>query len=176
MHEEAAAQHEREVGRGGRRGPELVARAEHGPLGAMVEHAQQRRHTAQQQRCAAQQQRRVASTGDYVCEGRDMGTVVFPDAPLKIFLTASADARAQRRFEQLQARGESVSLARLLTDIKERDARDQARLVSPLLPASDAVVIDSTQISADDVLHEVVQLMVAKGLDSGIEESRLDPA
>ena len=121
-------------------------------------------------------QQELAVPPGLVADGRDMGTVVFPDAPLKIFLTASADARAQRRFEQLQARGESVSLARLLTDIKERDARDQARLVSPLLPASDAVVIDSTQISADDVLHEVVQLLVAKGLDSGIEESRLDPA
>ena len=121
-------------------------------------------------------QQELAVPPGLVADGRDMGTVVFPDAPLKIFLTASPDARAQRRFEQLQGRGESVSLARLLTDIKERDARDQARSVSPLLPASDAVVIDSTQISADDVLHEVLQLLVAKGLDSGIEESRLDPA
>ena len=86
-----------------------------------------------------------------VADGRDMGTVVFPDAPLKFFLTASAEERAERRYKQLIAKGENVSLPRLLEDIKERDARDSSRAVSPLVPAEDAIVIDSTAIPIEDV-------------------------
>ncbi len=76
-----------------------------------------------------------------VADGRDMGTVVFPDAPLKFFLTASAAERAERRYKQLLEKGESVSLPRLLADIQERDERDSSRSVSPLIPAEDAIVI-----------------------------------
>jgi cytidylate kinase len=93
-----------------------------------------------------------------------MGTVVFPDAPLKIFLTASAEARAERRFHQLQGMGESVSLARLLTDIQERDARDESRTISPLVPAEDAIVIDSTALTADDVLRAACELAASRDL------------
>ncbi|EAQ96790.1 (d)CMP kinase [Congregibacter litoralis] len=102
-------------------------------------------------------QRQMAVAPGLVADGRDMGTVVFPDAPLKIFLTASARARAERRHRQLMAKGESVTLARLLETIEERDARDRNRAESPLVPANDALVIDSTGISADSVLDTVLQ-------------------
>ena len=99
-----------------------------------------------------------------VADGRDMGTVVFPDAPLKFFLTASAAERAERRYKQLIAKGESVSLPRLLEDIEERDARDSSRAVSPLVPAEDAVVIDSTAIPIADVFQQAMQEVKEKGL------------
>ena len=121
-------------------------------------------------------QQELARPPGLIADGRDMGTVVFPDAPLKIFLTASAEARAERRFHQLQGMGESVSLARLLTDIQERDARDQSRTVSPLVPAEDAIIIDSTALSADEVLQTARDLAVARALSSDASESRLDPA
>lgn len=109
-------------------------------------------------------QRGMAMPPGLVADGRDMGTVVFPEAKLKLFLTASAEARAERRFRQLQPTDDGVSLARLLEAIKQRDARDQARSASPLVPASDAVVIDSTALSADEVLCEAWDLVVARGL------------
>ena len=109
-------------------------------------------------------QQELARAPGLIADGRDMGTVVFPRAPLKIFLTASAEARAERRFHQLQGMGESVSLARLLTDIEERDARDQSRIVSPLVPAEDAIVIDSTALSADEVLQAARDLAAARDL------------
>ncbi len=95
-----------------------------------------------------------------------MGTVVFPNAPLKIFLTASAEARAERRRAQLLARGEDVSLPRLLATITERDARDSTRSVSPLLPADDAVVIDSSSLSVQAVMERVMECVVVRGLKS----------
>ena len=109
-------------------------------------------------------QQELARSPGLIADGRDMGTVVFPDAPLKIFLTASAEARAERRFRQLQGMGESVSLARLLTDIQQRDARDQSRTVSPLVPAEDAIIIDSTVLSADEVLQVARDLAAARDL------------
>ena len=109
-------------------------------------------------------QQELARAPGLIADGRDMGTVVFPQAPLKIFLTASAEARAQRRFHQLQGMGESVSLARLLTDIQQRDARDQSRTVSPLVPAEDAIIIDSTALSADEVLQAARELAAARDL------------
>jgi cytidylate kinase len=98
-----------------------------------------------------------------VADGRDMGTVVFPDAPLKFFLIASAEERARRRYQQLLAKGESVSLPRLLADIEERDARDRDRTVSPLVPAEDAVVIDSTAMPVDEVFRQVMETVRARG-------------
>jgi cytidylate kinase len=98
-----------------------------------------------------------------VADGRDMGTVVFPAAPLKFFLTASAGERAQRRYKQLIAKGESVNLPRLLEDIKERDARDSSREVSPLLPAEDAIIIDSTAVPIADVFQLAMQKVKEKG-------------
>ena len=100
-------------------------------------------------------QRELARLPGLVADGRDMGTVVFPSADLKIFLTASAEARAERRYHQLQGRGESVSLPRLLAAIRERDARDESRSASPLVPADDAIVLDSTALSAGEVLGRV---------------------
>ena len=111
-------------------------------------------------------QKELAVPPGLVADGRDMGTVVFPDAPLKIFLTASAEVRAQRRFRQLQGKGQSVNLARLLVDIEERDRRDESRSVSPLVPAEDAAVIDSSTLSPEAVLDTVLQLAVERGLTS----------
>ena len=102
-------------------------------------------------------QRAFAKGPGLVADGRDMGTVVFPQAPLKIFLTASSEARAKRRQAQLLAKGESVTLARLLETIEERDARDRSREASPLVPADDAVLIDSTALSADEVLQTALR-------------------
>ena len=109
-------------------------------------------------------QQQLARPPGLIADGRDMGTVVFPRAPLKIFLTASAEARAERRFHQLQGMGDSVNLARLLTDIQQRDARDQARTMSPLVPSEDAVIIDSTALSADEVLLAARELAAARDL------------
>ena len=109
-------------------------------------------------------QQQLARSPGLIADGRDMGTVVFPRAPLKIFLTASAEARAERRFHQLQGTGDSVNLARLLTDIQQRDARDQARTMSPLVPAEDAIIIDSTALSADEVLLAARELAAARDL------------
>ncbi|MEX2366881.1 MAG: (d)CMP kinase [Pseudohongiellaceae bacterium] len=91
-----------------------------------------------------------------VADGRDMGTVVFPDAALKIFLTASAEERAQRRYKQLKNKGVYDSLPSLLRDIEIRDQRDANRSVSPLIPAQDAKVIETTTLSIDQVLQIVL--------------------
>jgi cytidylate kinase len=99
-----------------------------------------------------------------VADGRDMGTVVFTDAPLKIFLTASAAERAERRHKQLIAKGESVSLPRLLKDIEERDERDRNRETSPLVPAEDAIVLDSSGVPVDEVFQRVLLEAGKKGL------------
>ncbi|NCF19009.1 MAG: (d)CMP kinase [Haliea sp.] len=112
-----------------------------------------------------QRQREFRRAPGLVADGRDMGTVVFPDAPLKFFLTASAGERARRRHKQLIAKGESVSLPRLLEDIEERDARDSSRKVSPLVPAEDAIVIDSTTTPIPDVFQQVMQRVKEKGLN-----------
>ncbi|MEE8340381.1 MAG: (d)CMP kinase [Xanthomonadales bacterium] len=94
-----------------------------------------------------------------VADGRDMGTVIFPDAGLKIFLTASVEARAGRRYKQLKEKGESVNLTRLFRDIKKRDERDMSRSLSPLTPAQDAQLIDSTEMSIETVLEEIHNLL-----------------
>ncbi len=109
-------------------------------------------------------QRELACSPGLIADGRDMGTVVFPESPLKIFLEASALARAQRRQSQLQQQGEDVSLPRLLEAIEARDLRDRTRSVSPLVPAEDAVVVDSTTMSADEVFAHVMSLVTQKGL------------
>jgi len=93
-----------------------------------------------------------------VADGRDMGTVVFPDAQIKVFLDASVEERAQRRYKQLKEKGESVILSRLFRDMLERDRRDRERAVAPTVPAADAVVIDSTHLSLDQVVEAILQL------------------
>ena len=109
-------------------------------------------------------QRELAVVPGLIADGRDMGTVVFPDAPVKIFLEASAMARAQRRQSQLQLQGEDVSLPRLLEAIEARDTKDRTRSVSPLVPAEDAVIVDSTDLTADAVFERVLSHTVAKGI------------
>ncbi|WP_448246179.1 (d)CMP kinase [Thalassotalea agariperforans] len=91
-----------------------------------------------------------------VADGRDMGTVVFKDAPVKIFLTASAEERAERRFNQLKAKGFDVKIGRLLDDIRQRDERDENREVAPLVPAEGALIIDSTDISIEEVVNKIL--------------------
>ncbi|MBL6694340.1 MAG: (d)CMP kinase [Luminiphilus sp.] len=109
-------------------------------------------------------QRELALAPGLIADGRDMGTVVFPDAPVKIFLEASAMARAQRRQSQLQLQGEDVSLPRLLEAIEARDTKDRTRSASPLVPAEDAVIVDSTDLTADAVFERVLSHTVAKGI------------
>ena len=98
-----------------------------------------------------------------VADGRDMGTVVFPDARLKVFLEASPEERAARRLKQLIDKGLGGSLRALLAGIRERDERDRQRVESPLVPAADAVVIDSTALGVDAVEQRVWQLIEARG-------------
>jgi len=93
-----------------------------------------------------------------VADGRDMGTVVFPDARLKVFVTATAEERARRRHKQFIAKGISITMDGLLRDIRERDARDAGRAVAPLAPASDAVLLDTTDLTIDEAVERVLAL------------------
>ena len=97
-------------------------------------------------------QRRLGAAGGVVMEGRDIGTVVFPDALVKLYLTASPAVRAERRAKELRAAGEHVDEAALARELAERDRRDAARAHSPLCPAGDAVVLDTTDLTLDDVV------------------------
>lgn len=104
------------------------------------------------------EQRRAGEQGGVVMEGRDIGSVVFPDADLKIFLTASPEVRAERRWREHQQKGEAVTLERTLEEIHERDRRDSERATSPLVRAKDAVVVDSTAMDAEEVARLVMML------------------
>jgi cytidylate kinase len=103
-------------------------------------------------------QRAFARPPGLVADGRDMGTVVFPSAGLKVFLTASAQERAARRYKQLKEKGLTASLAGLSQEILERDQRDAARSTAPLRPAADAVIIDSTGVPAESVVQRIHDL------------------
>jgi len=113
-------------------------------------------------------QRAFRTENGLIADGRDMGTVVFPDAPLKIFLTASAEERARRRFVELNERGLDVTLSGLLHDIQARDDRDMNRAVAPLVPAEDAIELDTSELNAQQVFDKVITL-----LDSSISEGKL---
>lgn len=102
-------------------------------------------------------QHAFATAPGLVADGRDMGTVVFRQAPLKIFLTASPEERARRRYKQLKDKGFSANLPALIEDIRARDDRDMQRSVAPLRPAEDAIVIDSTQMSVDEVVNRILE-------------------
>lgn len=104
------------------------------------------------------EQRRAGQLGGVVMEGRDIGSVVFPDAGLKIFLTASAEIRAERRWHEHQQKGDAVDLTRTLEEIRERDRRDRERATSPLVRAADAIVVDSTAMDTEEVARLVVML------------------
>ncbi len=117
------------------------------------------------------QRKVVLDCNGAVVDGRDMGTVVFPDAPLKIFLTASPEQRAQRRLDELRAQNLEPSLDELIREIHARDARDANRLVAPMRPAEDAVLLDSTELEPNAVVRAVLRLCVDRGLVPGLEES-----
>jgi CMP/dCMP kinase len=102
-----------------------------------------------------ERQRAFAQVPGLIADGRDMGTVVFPHAALKIFLTATAGERALRRYKQLKDKDSSVTLAALSLDIAERDRKDMTRSVAPLVPAADAIVLDSTAMDANGVTDEI---------------------
>jgi cytidylate kinase len=111
-----------------------------------------------------QRQRAFREMPGLIADGRDMGTVVFPDAPLKVFLTASAEERAQRRYLQLKAKGDDVNLASLLEEIQARDERDTQRAVAPLKPAVDAIQLDSTELSIEQVLERILSEIALRDL------------
>jgi cytidylate kinase len=111
------------------------------------------------------EQRRAGEQGGVVMEGRDIGSVVFPDADLKIFLTASPEVRADRRWREHQQKGDAIDLARTLEEIHERDQRDRERSTSPLVRAKDSVVVDSTAMDPEEAARLVV--MLAKGQTAG---------
>ena len=104
-----------------------------------------------------ERQRAFRQPPGLVADGRDMGTVVFPDAALKVFLTASPQARAQRRYKQLIDKGNSANLATLSRELEERDQRDATRTVAPLKPAADAVSVDSSALTIDEVVDQVLK-------------------
>lgn len=105
-----------------------------------------------------ERQRAFRQPPGLVADGRDMGSVVFPDAALKIFLTASAEERAKRRYKQLMDKGMHASMATLLQDIRERDARDSSRAAAPLRQSADAVLLDTTQMSIEEAVRQVLAL------------------
>jgi len=109
-------------------------------------------------------QREAAVAPGLIADGRDMGTTVFPQAPLKVFLTASAEERAKRRYKQLKEKGIESNISDLAAEIQERDERDRTRSASPLVPARDAVVIDSTAFSIEEVVDQVLQAARQRGL------------
>jgi cytidylate kinase len=115
------------------------------------------------------EQRRAGEQGGVVMEGRDIGSVVFPDAQLKIFLTASPEIRAQRRWREHEQKGDAIDLERTLEEIHERDRRDRERSTSPLVRAPDAVVVDSSAMEPDEVARLVV--MLANEQAGGLAES-----
>lgn len=109
-------------------------------------------------RALLERQRAFRKTPGLVADGRDMGTVVFPDAALKIYLTASLESRAERRYKQLMDKGMGATMTALLQDIRARDERDTNRVTAPLKKAADAVLIDTTRISAADAIAQVLAL------------------
>jgi len=109
-------------------------------------------------------QRRFAKAPGLVADGRDMGTVVFPDAPLKVYLTASIEERARRRHKQLLENGESVSLRALEEQVRSRDERDMSREASPLVAAADAVELDTSELSVHEVVDTVQNIAILRGL------------
>jgi cytidylate kinase len=108
-------------------------------------------------------QRRIGMKGGIVAEGRDMGTVVFPDADHKFFLTASSDIRAERRYKERVDRGECISMEQVETELKKRDEQDRTRIIAPLKPAVDAIIIDTTAMGINEVVDEMLGRVGKKG-------------
>lgn len=112
-------------------------------------------------------QKNFARAPGLVADGRDMATVIFPDSPCKVFLDASAAERAERRYKQLKEKGVGVNLARLREEIEARDARDRGREIAPLKPANDALVLDSTALSIEQVVELVRERLRSESLIAG---------
>jgi cytidylate kinase len=108
-------------------------------------------------------QRRIGMKGGIVAEGRDMGTVVFPDADHKFFLTASSDIRAERRYKERVDRGECISMEQVETELEKRDEQDRTRIIAPLKPAVDAIIIDTTALGINEVVDEMLGRIGKKG-------------
>lgn len=109
-----------------------------------------------------QMQRRLGASGGVVLEGRDIGTIVFPDAEVKFFLTATPEERGRRRYLELAARGENVMLEETIEQVRERDHQDQNREIAPLVQAPDALVIDSTGRDPESIVSEMVQIVTSR--------------
>jgi cytidylate kinase len=109
------------------------------------------------------QQRQLGRDGGVVLEGRDIGTVVFPDAELKVFLTASAETRASRRVGDLAGRGVNADYAKTLTELQTRDTQDSTRPIAPLVPAPDSILMDTSALQLDDVVERLAALARARG-------------
>ena len=114
--------------------------------------------------CLTQLQRRTAEENDVVMDGRDIGTVILPNAPLKVFLTASVSVRAKRRFLELSEKGEECDIKKIEADIRERDERDMTRETAPLKQAEDAILLDSSDMSIDEVVSRLLELCGERGL------------
>jgi cytidylate kinase len=131
-------------------------------------------------RLVAVQRRVAAEYGDpgIVVEGRDIGTVVFPEADLKIFLDADVDERARRRYEELSAKGEDVSMEGLIAEVRSRDQNDRSRRIAPLRAAEDAICIDTTDLSFEQQVDRVVELARTRSLHQppGTEADNLSPS
>ncbi|MBO1925123.1 (d)CMP kinase [Thiomicrorhabdus sp. 6S3-12] len=111
-----------------------------------------------------ERQKAFAQEPGLIADGRDMGTVVFPDAPVKLFLTASAEIRAERRVKQLKNQGNDANIAQIIQDIKARDERDANRKTAPLKPADDAMLIDTSNLSIDEVCQKAESILWEKGI------------
>lgn len=117
-----------------------------------------------------QRQQLFARSPGLIADGRDMGTVVFPDSPLKIYLTATSEERAKRRHKELLDKGEDVSLRALVEQVRSRDERDMSRDASPLVPAADAIELDTSTLSIQEVMDTVLNLVYLKGLAKIIDQ------
>ncbi|WP_321323369.1 (d)CMP kinase [Thiomicrorhabdus sp.] len=111
-----------------------------------------------------QRQKDFAQSPGLIADGRDMGTVVFPNSPVKLYLTASAEVRAERRVKQLKNQGVDANIAQITQDIKERDERDTGRKTAPLRPADDAIVIDTSELDIQEVCKKAESLLWDKGI------------
>ncbi len=121
--------------------------------------------------CLLEMQRRFARESNVIMDGRDIGTVVLPDADLKIFLTASLEARSRRRLAELLAKGEHVSLERVMEDMRKRDEQDISRSAAPLKKADDAVVVDTSELNADESFELLSSLIIDRLSGSPEEKS-----
>jgi len=122
-------------------------------------------------RALVRMQREMGASGGVVLEGRDIGTVVFPDAEVKFFLLATAEERGRRRFEELKAKGMEVDLLQTIEEVKARDEADSTREHAPLVQAADAVVLDSTSMTIDEVLAEMLLVVRQRRKDVGLPET-----